>query len=81
MADQDYYGDHIVVERAENTYIQSLYKRGEDCQVEYRGGRPDHHFQTLTADRSLVPRLINAWVQYGPAADLLQAQHWHRLEF
>jgi hypothetical protein len=80
MADQDYYGDHIVVQRAEDTYIQSLYQQGADCQVTYRAGGPDQHFQTLTTDRSLVPRLISAWVQYGPAADLLQAQHWQRLE-
>lgn len=80
MADQDYYGDYIVVERDEDTYVQSLYKHGEKCQVEYRAGGPDRHFQTLTTDRSLVPRLISAWVHYGPAADLLQAQHWRRLE-
>jgi hypothetical protein len=81
MADQDYYGDHIVAERAQDTYVQSLYRHGADCQVEYRAGGPDRHFQTLTTDRSLVPRLIAAWLQDGPAADLLQAQHWRRLEF
>lgn len=44
MADQDYYGDYIVVERSDHTYVQCLYGRGEECQVEYRAGRPDQHF-------------------------------------
>lgn len=81
MDGQDYYGHYIIVERAENTYIQALYKPEEQCQVEYRDDSPDRHFQTLTADRSLVPRLIAAWLHDGPTADLLQAQQWQRLEF
>ncbi|KIU38514.1 hypothetical protein AN916_22785 [Mycobacteroides immunogenum] len=81
MNDQDYYGDYIIAECAENTYVQALYKPGEQCQVEYRDGSPDRHFQTLTADRSLVPRLFAAWLHDGPTAGLLQAQQWQRLEF
>jgi hypothetical protein len=80
LADQDFYGDYIIVKRAEDNFIQSLYERGEQCQVEYRAGDPHHQFQTLTTDRTLVPRLIWAWVQNGPDALLLQAQHWSRLE-
>ncbi len=80
MTNQDHYGDYIIVETAENVYIQSLYKRGEECQVEYRAGSADQHFQTVTTDRSLVPRLISSWLEHGPTAPLLQAQSWQRLE-
>ncbi|MUL46277.1 hypothetical protein FZI85_08955 [Mycobacterium sp. CBMA293] len=81
MANQPYYGDYIIAERAENEYVQSLYEPGEPCQVEYRAGSADQHFQTITPDRSLVPRLISTWLEHGPQAPLLQAQQWQRLEF
>ncbi|MUL64976.1 hypothetical protein BOO86_10925 [Mycobacterium sp. CBMA 234] len=81
MANQRYYGDYVIAERAENEYVQSLYEPGEPCQVEYRAGSADQHFQTITPDRSLVPRLISAWLEHGPQAPLLQAQQWQRLEF
>ncbi len=80
MANQEHYGDYIIAEKAENDYIQSLYERGQPCQVEYRAGSADKHFQTFTSDRSLVPRLISAWLEHGPQAPLLQAQSWQRLE-
>ena len=81
MANQRYYGDYIIAGRDENNYAQTLYEPGEPCQVEYRAGSPDRHFQTVTSDRSLVPRLIAAWLRDGPDAQLLQAQQWQRLEF
>jgi hypothetical protein len=81
MADQDYFGDHIIVKRAEGNFVQSMYAPGQQCVVEYRAGGPDQHFQTLTAERALVPRLIWAWLHDGPDAELLRAQHWQRLEF
>lgn len=80
MADQEYYGNYIIAESAENTYVQALYKPGEQCQVEYRDGGADRHFQTLTTDRALVPRLISSWLKDGPGSELLRAQHWDRLE-
>jgi len=80
MANQEHYGDYIIVEKAENEYIQSLYESGQPCQVEYRDGSADKHFQTFTPDRALVPRLIAAWLEQGPQAPLLQAQSWQRLE-
>lgn len=80
MANQEHYGDYIIVEKAENEYIQSLYESGQQCQVEYRNGSANKHFQTFTPDRSLVPRLIGAWLEQGPQAPLLQAQSWQRLE-
>jgi acetolactate synthase regulatory subunit len=81
MDRQDYYGDFLIVEQADETYIQSKYERGELCQVEFRAGSAHRHFQTSTADRSMVPRLISAWLQHGPDAPLLQAQRWHRMKF
>lgn len=81
MDRQAHYGDHLVVETAPDTYIQSLYLSGVDCEVEYRDGSADRHFQTRTADRSLVPRLIAAWLRDGPHAGLLRAQRWERLAF
>lgn len=80
MADQDHYGDYIIVEKDENVYVQSLFERGAPCQVEYRAGSADKHFQAFTSDRSLVPRLIWAWLEHGPHAPLLQTQAWERLE-
>ena len=80
MANQDHYGDYIIVERAENLYVQSLFERGAPCQVEYRAGSADQHYQTLTSDRSMVPRLIWAWLEHGPQAPLLQNQTWQRLD-
>jgi hypothetical protein len=58
MARKDYYGDYLIVERAGDTHIQTKYERGEVCQVEFRAGSADRHFQTLIADRSLVPHLV-----------------------
>jgi hypothetical protein len=81
MDGQDRYGDHIVAERAEGTFIQALYQREAQCCIEYRAGGPDQHFQTMTSDRTLVPRLIWAWLENGPDAALVRAQHWQRLEF
>jgi hypothetical protein len=80
MANQDHYGDYVIVERAENVYVQSLFERGAPCQVEHRAGSADQHFQTLTSDRTMVPRLIWAWLEQGPQAPLLQSQSWQRLE-
>jgi len=81
MNGQDRYGDFMIVRRAEGTFIQARYERGAQCCIEYRAGGPDQHFRTLTPDRTLVPRLIWAWLQSGPGAGLLQAQGWQRLEF
>jgi hypothetical protein len=81
MDGQDRYGDFMIVKRAEGTFIQALYERGAQCCIEYRAGGPDRHFRTLIPDRTLVPRLIWAWLQNGPHAGLLQAQRWQRLEF
>lgn len=81
MARQSYYGDYLIIERAYDDYAQSLYKHGEPCQVEYRDGSPERHFQTLTIDRDLVPRPLWAWVQFGPDAELLREQRWQRLAF
>ena len=80
MDRQDVYGDYIIVERAESIFIQALYARGAQCCIEYRAGGPDRHFRTVTPDRTLVPRLIWAWLQHGPQADLLQDQQWEQLE-
>jgi hypothetical protein len=80
MANQTWYGNYIVAEREQDTYVQSLYKFGEVIQVEYRAGHPDRHFQTLTDDRSLVPQLISAWLRDGPDAPQFAIQRWQRLE-
>lgn len=76
MDRQDHYGDHMVIERADQHFIQALYRPGRECVIEYRDGGPEHHFRTHVPDRTVTADLLWAWVQHGPTAELLNQQPW-----
>lgn len=80
MAHQQHYGDYLIAETAENTYMQAVFENGRPCQIEYRAGSADQHYQAMVNDRELVPQLFAAWLRDGPSADLLRTQAWSRLE-
>lgn len=51
---------YLIVERAENVYIQTYMQDGA-YDLEHRAGGPDRHFHVRTADRNLVHYIIGAW--------------------
>lgn len=80
MARQQHYGDYLIADAAEDTYMQALFEDGQPCQIEYRAGNANRHYQAMVDDRELVPQLFAAWLRDGPSAQLVRAQTWSRLE-
>lgn len=51
----------IIIERADQDYIQVYVDPDEPVLVEYRAGGPDSHFQGHTDDRQLAQRVLWGW--------------------
>lgn len=69
---------YLIVERAEQRYIQTYRAPNGPFTLEYRDGSPDQHFGTTIEDPAEVARIIWEWADGKPVGD---AADWARVEF
>jgi hypothetical protein len=55
----------LIVQRAEQHYIQSKFATGEDVVIEHRRGGPQQHFRAMTSDRPLAQRVLWEWTTHA----------------
>jgi len=54
-------GPWLIIERAEQEYIQSWFDTGEPVLVEYRDGGPERHFAATTTHRTQPQKVLWKW--------------------
>ncbi|CDP83950.1 MULTISPECIES: hypothetical protein [Mycolicibacterium] len=69
----------VIIERADQCYIQSKFPPDEHVEVEYRRGGPDRHYQAVTADRQLAQKVLWGWAI--ESADWDSMLQWEPMDF
>ncbi|WP_054816855.1 hypothetical protein [Nocardia arizonensis] len=68
---------YVIVEQAEQVYIQTYREPSGVYTLEYRDGGPDRHFGATVEDPRQVARVIWAWTVGDPVPDL----GWKKIDF
>ncbi|WP_280399551.1 hypothetical protein [Nocardia carnea] len=69
---------YLIVERADQVYIQTYRESEQDFTLEYRDGAPDRHFTTQVTGPDTVAELIWAWTRRDQ--ERLAQLPWKRLD-